>query len=184
MDIFDLKKTDTVLIRQISEFLFECFKKYSPEYLPDIAACKSEISESFNEVSRVMVNNHGEAIGWIGAIKGKYVWEIHPIAVSPPEQSKGLGQRLVKDIIRLAKEQGAVAVWAGTSDETGVTSFSGIDPYNSLFNNMTLDKIEAPTDHAVTFWFKAGFSLVGLLPDEEGLGKPGIHFAKRIKSSQ
>lgn len=184
MEIFDLKKTDTVFIRQISEFLFECFKKYSPEYLPDITACKAEISESFNEISRVMVNDHGEAIGWIGAIRGRHVWEIHPIAVSPSEQGKGFGQLLVQDIIRLAQEHGAVAVWAGTSDETGVTSFSGIDPYNSLFNNMTLDNTEAPADHAVTFWLKAGFSLVGLLPDEEGLGKPGIHFAKRIKSAQ
>ena len=66
-----------------------------------------------------MVNDRGEAVGWIGAIKGKHVWEIHPIAVSTPEQGKGLGQTLVQDIIRLARNHGAVAVWAGTSDETG-----------------------------------------------------------------
>ncbi len=125
-----------------------------------------------------MISETGEPMGWIGAIKGERVWEIHPIAVSPEYQRHGVGKLLVSDIEHLAKEAGAVSVWAGTGDETNSTSFSKVDLYNDL--KSALERVEAPDDHAVNFWLGIGYSIVGVLPDEEGLGKPGIHFAKRI----
>ena len=33
--------------------------------------------------------------------------------------------------------------------------------------------------HAVGFWLRMGYSLVGITPDAEGTGMPTIHFAKR-----
>ncbi|MFT7245504.1 MAG: aminoglycoside 6'-N-acetyltransferase I [Candidatus Azotimanducaceae bacterium] len=89
-----------------------------------------------------------------------------------------IGKLLVADIENLARESGAVSVWAGTSDETDSTSFSRLDLYKEFAK--AFENIEPPDDHPVNFWLHGGYSIVGVMPDEEGLGKPGIHFAKRV----
>ncbi len=87
---------------------------------------------------------------------------------------------LVDDMVALAKEGGAAAIWAGTGDETNSTSFSKFDLYRET--SIALENIEAPDDHAVNFWRAIGFAVVGVMPDDGGLGKPAIYFAKRIAS--
>jgi aminoglycoside 6'-N-acetyltransferase I len=178
--IVNLEASDPARIAFISQFLFECFRKYAPTWLPDNAACLKQIFGSLEpgRHSRVMLDENAEPIGWIGAITDSDTWEIHPLAVSPHHQQKGVGRLLVADIEDLARASGAVSVWAGTSDETNSTSFSRFDLYKEP--ERSFDNIEAPGDHPVNFWLKVGYSLVGVLPDEEGLGKPGIHFAKRV----
>lgn len=178
--IVDLTASDSERINLIAQFLFDCFQKYAPTWVPNHAACLKQIHSSLKDArrSRVMLDEDDHPIGWIGAITDTDCWEIHPIAVSQHHQRMGIGKLLVADIENLARESGAVSVWAGTSDETDSTSFSRLDLYKEptkAFRN-----IEAPEDHAVTFWLHAGYSLVGVMPDEEGLGKPGIHFAKRV----
>ena len=178
--ITDLTERDAGLVDQIATFLVECFRAYAREWCPDIASGRMKIRESFSadRRSRVLANDDGIALGWAGAIVGENVWEIHPIAVSPAFQRRGYGSLLVNDIIELARTNNAVAVWAGTGDTTDSTNFSKIDLYRSAAN--ALQDVTAPQDHPVHFWSRMGFSLVGVMPDEEGLGKPGIHFAKRI----
>lgn len=178
--IIDLLESDTTHINEVAEFVYRCFEKYAPDWLPNVAACHEEIKESFatGRRSRVLLDDQGRAIGWIGAIADNNLWEIHPIAVSPTSQRNGYGKMLVEDVVTLVREAGAVSVWAGTSDETNSTSFSKLDLYNNP--SVAFQNIEAPSDHPVRFWLTTGFSLVGVMPDEEGLGKPGIHFARRV----
>ena len=180
VSIVDLRDSDGDRIDQIAEFLYKCFRKYAPEWLSDLESCKEEVQESFEpgRRSRVLIDGDGQALAWVSTIIDDNVWEIHPIAVSPKEQRKGYGAMLINDVAQLARAGGAVAMWAGTSDETGSTSFSDIDLYKNPAS--ALDNFDAPPDHAINFWVKAGFSIVGVMPDEEGLGKPGIHFAKRL----
>lgn len=177
--IVDLTECDAVWIEAVARFLHPCFARFSPTWLPDHAACLGEVRESFEPErrSRVLVED-GQAVAWIGAFEDEHAWEIHPIAVAPGAQRNGYGLRLVDDVIELARAAGAVSVWAGTSDETGSTSFSALDLYANpaaAFGPWT-----AHPEYPVNFWFKTGFSLVGVLPDDEGLGKPGLHFARRI----
>ena len=181
--IIDLSPDDQTHIDQIAAFLFECFSKYSPGWLADKAACYRQITHSFNadRCSRVMVDEQDQAIGWIAAITDEHCWEIHPIAVKPGQRRSGIGRRLVADIEQLAITSGAVSVWAGTSDETRSTSFSHLDLYKNPAAGFI--DITAPDDHPVTFWRSVGYKVVGVLPDEEGLGKPGIHFARRLVDS-
>jgi len=178
--IVDLDSANHDRVESIVKFLPACFSKYSPSWLPDRKAALDEILESFesNRRSRVMLGSDGEPIGWIGAIVKQTTWEIHPIAVSPHHQGHGIGRLLVLDIERLASESGAVSIWAGTGDETNSTSFSQFDLYRDFASS--LKNIQAPNDHPVNFWLNMGYSIVGVLPDDEGLGKPSIHFAKRI----
>lgn len=182
--ITDLTAGDTGLVDEIAEFLVECFRAYASEWIPDKATGLMKIKESFSvgRRSRVLTNDEGIALGWAGAIVGKNMWEIHPIAVSPAYQRKGYGSLLIDDIVGLARTNGAAGVWAGTGDTTGSTSFSTVDLYRDAASAMM--DVKAPEDHPVHFWSRMGFSLVGVLPDEEGLGRPGIHFAKRIASER
>lgn len=182
IEIVDLTAADTRWNADIAAFLQPCFAQFAPAWLPDAAACREEVQESFDpgRRSRVLLED-GRPAGWVGAIEDDHNWEIHPIAVAAFAQRRGYGLRLVNDVLALAGEAGAVAVWAGTSDETGSTSFSELDLYThpaAAFGPWT-----AHPEHPVNFWFKTGFSLVGVMPDDEGLGKPGLHFAKRIAVS-
>ena len=178
--IVNLTHSHLDLIEQISHMLFECFQEFAPDWLPTLNDCREEILESLEpqRVSRVLVDEKQNVLGWVGAIPHVNVWEIHPIAVSPTVQRKGYGELLVNDIAELAKSGGAVAIWAGTSDETNATSLSRADLYKDPFG--ALQNITAKPNHPIHFWQKAGFTLVGIMPDEEGFGKPGIHFARRI----
>ena len=178
--IQNLDRAQKDLIEQVANFLPLCFAKYSPTWLPDADACYGQISASFegDRRSRVAINSDGKAIGWIGAITDNDCWELHPIAVAPGAQRRGVGQALVRHIESLAIEAGAVSIWAGTGDETGATSLSKVDLYADPAN--AIANLETPPDHPVNFWNKMGYTVVGVLPDEEGLGRPGIHLARRL----
>ena len=111
-EIVDLVETDVARIEEVAEFLFAGTRKYAPDWLADLDACREEIHESFaaNRRSRVLLDDQGRAVGWIGAITDDHVWEIHPIAVDRKHQRKGHGRMLVEDISELARIGGAVAV--------------------------------------------------------------------------
>ena len=178
--ILDLRETDEGLIEEVAQFFLECFQQYAPGEWPDLESCRVEIRESFEQyrTSRVMVSEAGHAIGWIGAMNDQPTWEIHPLAVSPLEQRKGYGKLLVEDMIEVARSEGAVAIMAGTSDATKSTSLSEVDLYRNP--SAALEEFFAEPDHPVQFWRKMGFHVVGVVPDGDGLGKPWIHFAKRL----
>lgn len=100
------------------------------------------------------------------------------MTIAPAEQGKGYGSMLVNKIERLAQSRGVLGLLAGTSDETGSTPLYGVDLYQNpceLFNRLI-----GAEQHVVTFWRKVGFSVVGVLPDAEGRGRPGITLAKRV----
>lgn len=178
--IVDLSEDDADLVDQIAHMLLECFVEFSPTWLPTLEDAVEEVLESFEpgRRSRVLVDDEGDVLGWIGAFEDEDCWEIHPIVVATAHQRRGYGAILVDDIAALAKQSGAVAMWAGTSDETGATSLAGADLYRDPLTAMR--DLTAVDNHPVHFWRKMGFTLVGIMPDGEGLGKPGLHFAKRI----
>ncbi len=119
-------------------------------------------------------------LGWIAAIPLHHgrIWEIHPLVVTVGAQGKGYGRSLVTEIERLAQQQGVLGLSAGTSDETGATTLYGVDLYQNPL--AALAHLQSHQTHPYAFWLKMGFTVVGVMPDAEGRGKPGIHLAKRI----
>ena len=64
--IDDLGERDVNLIELISEFLLDCFSKYSPLWLPDHDAFVKEIHKAFTRGrSRVLLDKDNHPIGWI-----------------------------------------------------------------------------------------------------------------------
>jgi aminoglycoside 6'-N-acetyltransferase I len=86
---------------------------------------------------------------------------------------------LITDIERLAHARGALTLLVGTSDATAATTLSDVDlyqnPAQAIASLKTLGK------HPLDFYEKIGFKVVGITPDADGSGKPGITLAKRVR---
>ena len=177
--IVDLDTTDASLVTRLADLTFEAFKENAPEWLPTVDLARKQVTSatSAGRLGRVVLEQY-EVAGWIGIIKGKRVWEIHPIAIAIEHQYKGLGHLLVEDVARIAKEAGALTLFAGTSDEVGTTNLFGADLYADPAS--FIKGIEATGRNPFKFWQNAGFTVVGLMPDAEGIGKPAIHLARRL----
>lgn len=180
--IADLRPDDEATIRQIAALLFESFKEHAPDWLPDVAAAVEEVRESLQpgRVSRVALDDSATAVGWIGGIshyKGR-VWEIHPLAVRSDWRGRGLGQALVADLEEQVRARGAVTLWVGADDEDHRTSLGGVDLYPDVLAHLA--SIRNLRGHPYEFYQKQGFTVVGVMPDANGFGRPDIFLAKRV----
>jgi len=180
--IVDLVGHDREMIGRLGPLVFEALKQHAPNWLPTVNDATLEILESLTpgRLSRVLLNSSHEPVGWIGIVphSGGRVWEIHPIAVATAHQGKGYGRVLIEDVERHAREQGVLTLWAGTSDEMGSTNLHDADLYADPA--AAISGIESIRPHAWEFWASVGFTVVGLMPDAEGRGKPSIVLAKRV----
>ena len=181
--IIDLRPDDTARIEQLALMAYAAFQEHAPNWLPTIEAAKAEVLESLEpkKISRLLIDTAEYPLGWIGAIpqSGGRIWEIHPLAIAPTAQHKGYGRQLIDDLEVLAKAQGALTLMAGTSDVTGATTLSEVDLYQAPAAAIATFKCLKP--HPVAFYQKNGFKIVGIMPDADGPGKPGITLAKRVK---
>lgn len=128
-------------------------------------------------------------VGFIGAIPQYHVqrregriyatgWELHPLAVFPEDQGRGVGAALVKALEHALDRRGASLLYLGCDDERGQTSLADTDLYTDTFR-----KIENITNfdrHPYSFYEKQGFCIVGVFPDANGPGRPDIWMAKSI----
>lgn len=176
--------TDSAQISDLAQLIYRAFLAHAPGWLPSEADTRRVVFRAGEppRLNRVLLNPQGMPIGWIGVIPVNHgrIWEIHPLAVSPEHQARGYGRMLVREIENLAAKRGVLGLMAGTSDETDATPLYGVDLYQNPFE--VLRMLNGTENHPVTFWTRVGFTVVGVIPDAEGRGKPGISLAKRIGS--
>jgi aminoglycoside 6'-N-acetyltransferase I len=182
MRIEDLRPDDDGAIRQAAAMLVAGFAAHWPEAWPDLESALAEVRESFEEgrISRVARGDDGTVSGWIGGIPeydGR-VWELHPLVVDPRRQGQGIGRLLVTDFEERARARGGLTVMLGTDDEDAMTTLGG----ESLFPNVVehLANIKNLRRHPFEFYQKLGYSIVGVIPDADGLGKHDILMAKSL----
>lgn len=177
----DLTAVDEAAIGQAASLLVAAFRGHSPAW-PDLDSALAEVHESFGEgrVSRIAIDEAGRVVGWIGAISqyDDHVWEVHPVAVLPAVQRHGIGRVMLADIEARAADAGVGTLWLGADDEDGRTSLGGVDLYPDPLE--ALRAIRNVGGHPFEFYQKCGFSVVGVLPDANGFGKPDIYLAKRV----
>ena len=150
---------------------------------PTLADAMQEINEMLgcgpDSVFLCAVEN-GEVIGWAGLLHAYCkVYELHPLVVRHDWQRKGIGTILLNEIANAAKEKGGLTLLAGADDEApgGETSLANVDLYEDLPTKMAAFE---PGTHQSAFYMKQGFTLVGVVPDANGIGKPDIQLAKRL----
>lgn len=180
--ITDLTADQDLLIRQVAQMLIDGFRQSAPQAFPDLQTAIAEVRESFaaDRVSRVAVDEHSSAVGWIGGIshyKG-HAWELHPLVVRPDRQRCGFGRALVTDFEQRVAERGGGTIFLGTDDEEGQTSLGGADLYPDVWHHVR--GIRNLRRHPYEFYQKLGFVIVGVIPDANGFGKPDILMAKRV----
>lgn len=166
-----------------AELLIEGFHEHWPEAWPTL----DDAREEFDEVLALgpalgATGEQGTLLGWIAA-RPEYdgnVWEIHPIVVAEETRGTGLGRALVMEIDTLASAAGVITLRVGSDDEDDMTSLGGVDVYPDPLRH--LSEIKDRKGHPFGFYLKCGFSIVGVIPDANGFGKPDILLAKRVGS--
>ena len=183
LHIKNFTSRDTHFLNHAANLLVEEFKEHWPDAWPDFDSAMAEVQEALNpeNINRIAVDDNNNLIGWIGASKRYHgqTWELHPLVVKSENQGKGIGRSLVKDLEKQLKRLGGMTIYLGTDDEDNMTSVSGIDLYPNLPGS--LNQIKNHKNHPFEFYLKMGFSVIGIIPDANGLGKPDILMSKRIR---
>jgi aminoglycoside 6'-N-acetyltransferase I len=183
MRIVDLVPGDELMIHQVARVLVAGFTGTGSPGWPNLEAAITEVRESLEpgRISRVAVDTDGAVIGWIAGIRSYdgHAWELHPLVVLPEFRNRGVGRALVEDFEQQVRRRGGLTVYLGTDDEDQRTSIGGVDLYPNILEN--LSQIKNIRGHPFEFYQKMGYSVVGVIPDANGLGKPDIFMAKRLK---
>lgn len=183
MQIVDLSADNPDHIEQAAHLLVVCFRDGWPDAWPTQESARDEVMQALQpgHISRVALDATGTMLGWIGARDEKIrpVWEVHPLAVHPDYQNQGIGLRLLADLEAQVFQRGGVTLLLGSDDETNMTSLGGVELYPDPLAHLAT--LQNRRNHPYSFYLKAGFVIVGIIPDANGWGKPDILFAKRVQ---
>jgi aminoglycoside 6'-N-acetyltransferase I len=186
MKIIDLPPTDENLIRQTARILMDAFALHWPNAWPTFESALEEVHECLTpkRVNRIAVADDGRVLGWVGAEKSYKAggWELHPLAVDPLEQGKGIGRALMTDIENQVLARGGITIYLGSDDEDDMTSLAGVDLFDQYEEH--LKNVRNLKGHPFEFYQKMGYQIIGVMPDVNGPGKPDIWMAKRIRPIQ
>ena len=182
MKITTLSPENDALIEQAAQLLVDAFREHWADAWPTLEEGLKEVQEMLeNErICRVAVDEQGNLLGIIGGIPGYdgKVWELHPLAVQPPAQGKGIGRELVEDLEEQVRLKGGLTITLGSDDEDNMTSLSDVDLYENLWEKIR--DIRNFKNHPFEFYQKMGYVITGVVPDANGRGKPDILMGKRI----
>ena len=133
-----------------------------------------------DRILRVALDAEGNVAGWIGG-NLQYdglVWELHPLVVKSDLQGTGIGRALVLDFEEQVRLHGALTIMLGADDEDNRTSLSNVDLYEDTWTK--IKEIRNLNGHPYEFYQKMGYTIIGVIPDANGIGKPDIIMSKRI----
>jgi aminoglycoside 6'-N-acetyltransferase I len=185
MRIVPLPVDDTAARRQAAALLVAAFSEHWPQAWPDIDAALEEVHQCLEAENLCLaaLDETGRVLGWIGArpAYGVTGWELHPLVVDPARQGEGIGRALVAALEGAVQARGGVAIYLGSDDEDGMTSLAGVDLYPNVAAQ--IGAIRNLKRHPYEFYQKQGYTVVGVIPDANGLGKPDILMAKRLASA-
>lgn len=122
----------------------------------------------------------GRLVGWIGAIRTySRGWELHPLVVAPDCQRRGIGSALMATLEARARSEGVLTLFLGSDDDYGGTNLFGRELWPGTASHIAGVQATA-RGHALTFYRRHGYEIVGLLPDVNGAGRPDIMLAKHL----
>lgn len=182
MKIKTLTKENEFLIQQAAQLLVDAFRKHWPEAWPTHDEAMQEVHEMLEaeRICRVAIDDNENLLGVIGGIPqyDGHVWELHPLAVQPDMQGKGIGKSLIQDFEEQVRLHGGLTITLGSDDEDNMTSLSNIDLYENLWDKVK--HIRNLKHHPFEFYQKMGYVITGIVPDANGIGKPDIIMSKRV----
>ena len=159
------------------------FLEHWPEAWPTFEEGLKEVHEML-EAERIClaaIDESGNLLGIIGGISGYNgnVWELHPLAVQPHMQGKDIGRALAQDFEEQVRQRGGLTITLGSDDEDNMTSLANVDLFENTWEK--IQNIRNVKGHPFEFYRKLGYVITGVVPDANGIGKPDILMAKRVK---
>jgi aminoglycoside 6'-N-acetyltransferase I len=180
MHITDIPDNENIR-RQMAEMLVSGFRIHWDAWATVDEALEEIRMIRITGFLRVALDDSGsKVLGWIGGLP-EYdgnVWELHPLVVHADYQKQGIGRLLVGDFEQQVKQRGGLSIRLGSDDEDSMTSLSDCDLYDNLWNKIA--NIENLKGHPYEFYQKCGYSIIGVIPDANGRGKPDIIMGKRV----
>jgi aminoglycoside 6'-N-acetyltransferase I len=186
MRVVDLDPVDDALIHAVAAVLHAGFQASAYAHAwPTLDNAVAEVRKSLkpDRISLVALDAEGRPLGWVGGIPEYHgrVWELHPLVVAPDVRRQGVGRALVQALEDRCRARGAFTLRLGSDDEASQTTLSGVDLYDDLPGRLAA--VENPGGHPYEFYQRCGFTIVGVMPDANGPGKPDIILAKRLTPS-
>lgn len=183
MRIVDLTPDNETGIQQAAALLVEGFREHWPGSWSTLDEALEEVHEMLeaDRICRIAIDDEGAVLGWIGGIESGYdgnVWELHPIVVRPDRRREGIGRALIADLETRVRARGGLTLHLGTDDVDDMTTLAGSDLYVDLWEKIR--GIRNLKGYPYEFYQKCGFSIIGVMPDANGPGKPDIYMAKRL----
>jgi aminoglycoside 6'-N-acetyltransferase I len=186
MKIISLTEGNDRLIQQAAQLLVDAFREHWADAWPSLEDGLREVHEMFEKerICRAAIDNEDNLLGLIGGIPqyDGLVWELHPLAVQPDLQGKGIGKTLVEDFEEQVSSRGGLTITLGSDDEDNMTSLSGVDLYEDLWDKVR--QISNLKHHPFEFYQKMGYAITGIVPDANGVGKPDIIMSKRVANNK
>ncbi len=183
MNIIPLTADNEALIQQAAQILVEAFRVHAPEAWPALKEGLEEVHEMLapDRILRAALDADGNVTGWIGGIEQYHghVWELHPLAVRPSLQARGIGRALVSDFEEQVRRRGGLTITLGADDEDDQTSLSNVDLYVDTWAKIA--NIRNLKGHPFAFYRKMGYIITGVVPDANGIGRPDILMSKRVE---
>ncbi len=183
MNIITLHPDNEHLIQQAAQLLVDAFREHWLEAWPTFEEGLKEIHEMLEpeRICRAAVDEQGNLLGIIGGIPGYdgNVWELHPLTVQATMQGKGIGRALVEDFEEQVRLRDGLTITLGSDDEDSMTSLSNVDLFENTWEKIL--NIRNLKRHPFEFYQKMGYAITGVVPDANGIGKPDILMAKRVK---
>jgi aminoglycoside 6'-N-acetyltransferase I len=181
MNIISLTRENEPLLKQAAQLLVDAFQEHWPDAWPTLEEGLEEVHEMLDteRICRAAIDDEGNLLGIIGGIPGYdgNVWELHPLAIQPSLQGQGIGRALIEDFEEQVRLKGGLTITLGTDDDDNMTSLSGVDLYENLWEKIR--DIRNLKNHPFEFYQKMGYIITGIVPDANGIGKPDILMAKR-----
>ena len=175
--IVDLEPGRPELLEQAAAILVDRL----PEGWPTLELAREHIRELLDpaRILRGFVRGR-QLLGWIGGQEHyiNHSWELHPLVVHAGHERRGIGRALVDDLEQRVRELGIHTMFVGSDDETGLTSLAGVDLYPNVLAHLT--RLRDHGGHPFSFYQRLGYSVIGVMPDANGFGKPDIYLAKRL----
>jgi aminoglycoside 6'-N-acetyltransferase I len=175
--IVDLTPAQPDLLEQAAALLVDRM----PEGWPTLPDARDHVREMLDpaRIVRGAVRG-GRLLGWVGGLEHypDHIWELHPLVVHRDHERRGVGRALVADLERRVAAMGIHSMFVGTDDELGQTSLGGVDLYPDVLARLAA--LQNLRDHPVGFYQRLGYSVIGVMPDANGFGKPDILLARRL----
>jgi aminoglycoside 6'-N-acetyltransferase I len=182
MRIVDLDFPNEEIVRQAAALLVDGFRENWPGSWPTLGDALEEVREADQpgRIARAALDDAGNLLGWVGGIERYHgrVWELHPLVVARDVRGQGVGRALVSDLEQQVVARGALTLMLGTDDESSQTTLSDVDLYADLPTRLA--SVRNLKQHPYEFYQRLGYTIVGVVPDANGIGKPDILMAKRI----